>query len=111
MSIRVSKRSTEKDAIFQLEGRLDTAGSAILKLELDMATQNPTGNIIIDMSKVSFISSAGIGITVKAQSLLKPKGLEVRVAAPTEEVKKVYDLLGFSHVVKIFPTLNDALKA
>ena len=48
---------------------------------------------------------------MKAQSILKPKGLEVRVAAPTEEVKKVYDLLGFSHVVKIFPTLNDALKA
>src|SRR5687767_6495555 len=111
MSIRVSKRNTEKDAIFQLEGRLDTAGSAILKLELDMATMNPTGNIILDMSKVSFISSAGIGVTVKAHSLLKPKGFELRIAAANEEVKKVFDLLGFSHVVKLFATLNDALKA
>lgn len=111
MSIRVSKRNTEKDFIYMLEGRLDTAGSAILKLELDMITVNPTGNIIIDMSKVSFISSAGIGVTVKAHSLLKQKGFEVRVAAANDEVKKIYDLLGFSHVVKLFPTLNDALKA
>lgn len=111
MSIRVSKRNTEKDFIYMLEGRLDTAGSAILKLELDMITANPTGNIIIDMSKVSFISSAGIGVTVKAHSLLKQKGFEVRVAAANDEVKKIYDLLGFSHVVKLFATLNDALKA
>ena len=111
MSIRVSKRNTEKDFIYQLEGRLDTAGSAILKLELDMATANPAGNIIIDMSKVTFISSAGIGVTVKAHSVLKQKGFEVRVAAANDEVKKVYDLLGFSHVVKLFPTLNDALKS
>ena len=71
----------------------------------------PAGNIIIDMSKVTFISSAGIGVTVKAHSVLKQKGFEVRVAAANDEVKKVYDLLGFSHVVKLFPTLNDALKS
>lgn len=110
MSIRVSKRNTDKEAIYQLEGRLDTAGRAVLKLELDMATANPECNIVLDMSKVTFISSAGIGVTVKAHSVLKPKGFEVRVAAPTEDVKKVYDLLGFSHVIKIFPTLSDALK-
>jgi anti-anti-sigma factor len=111
MSIRVSKRNNNNDSVLVLEGRLDTSGSAILKLELDMATANPSGNIILDMGHVTFISSAGIGVTVKAQSILKQKGFEVRVAAANPEVKKIYDLLGFSHVVKLFPTLSDALKA
>lgn len=110
MSIRISKRNHDNDLIFQLEGRLDTAGSAVLKLELDMATANPSGNIIMDMAKVTFISSAGIGVTVKAHSLLKPKGFAVRVAAANDEVRKIYDLLGFSQVIKIFPTLSEALK-
>lgn len=110
MSIKVSKRNSDKDVVYMLEGRLDTSGSAILKLELDMATANATGNIILDMSRVTFISSAGIGVTVKGHSVLKQKGYEIRVAAPTDEVKKIYDLLGFSHVIKLFPTLSDALK-
>lgn len=110
MSIKVSKRNSDKDFVYQLEGRLDTAGSAVLKLEFDMATANPTGNIIIDMSRVTFISSAGIGVTVKAHSVLKQKGFEIRVAAANDEVKKIYDLLGFSHVVKLYPTIADALK-
>lgn len=109
MSIRVTKRNHDNDTVFQLEGRLDTAGSAVLKLEMDMATANPSGNIIMDMSKVTFISSAGIGITVKAHSQLKQKGFAVRVAAANDEVRKIYDLLGFSQVVKIYPTLGEAL--
>jgi anti-anti-sigma factor len=110
MSIRINKRSNDKFVIYQLEGRLDTAGSAILKLDLDMETQNPKGNIVLEMSKVTFISSAGIGVTVKSHSLLKQKGFEMRVAAANEEVKKIYDLLGFSHVIHLYATLNDALK-
>lgn len=110
MSIRISKRSNDKCVIYQLEGRLDTAGSAILKLELDMETQNPSGNIVLEMSRVTFISSAGIGVTVKSHSLLKQKGFEMRVAAANEEVKKIYDLLGFSNVIHLYATLNDALK-
>ena len=42
MSIKVSKRNSDKDFVYQLEGRLDTSGSAVLKLEFDMATANPT---------------------------------------------------------------------
>lgn len=110
MSIRINKRNNDKYIIYQLEGRLDTTGSAVLKLELDMETQSPSCSIILDMSHVTFISSAGIGVTVKSHSLLKQKGYEIRVAAPNDEVKKIYDLLGFSHVIRLYASLGDALK-
>lgn len=111
MSVKINRRNQENAVIYELEGRLDTSGSATFKIELDMAVIKPTGHIIIDMSKVSFISSAGIGVTVKAHSMLKQKGFEVRVASANDEVKKIYDLLGFSNVVKLYPTLADALHA
>jgi anti-sigma B factor antagonist len=64
--------------------------------------------LVIDLSDVKIITSSGIGIFLNINQSLK-SGL--RLAAPQPEVEKVLDLTKVSSVVKIFNTVDAALKS
>lgn len=64
--------------------------------------------LVLDLSDVKMITSSGIGIFLNINQSLK-SGL--RLAAPMPEVEKVLALTKVNTVVKIFNTVDAALKS
>ena len=113
ISMSISLDVTEKSGsiIISLSGRLDSQGSNILKKELEDPCEKAQGNVIINMENGSFMSSAGIGVTVKALTTLKSKGFDLRLAKVSDEIKKIYDMLGFSSAIRFYSDVNAATQA
>ena len=64
--------------------------------------------LVLDLSDVKMITSSGIGIFLNINQSLKSS---FRLAAPQPEVEKVLELTKVTSVVKLFSTVDAALKS
>ena len=82
-----------------LEGRLDTTTSPELEGELKNS-YNSTDSLVLDFSKLDYISSAGLRVLLSAHKVMSAKsGMKIRNV--NEVVREVFDVTGFSDILTI----------
>jgi anti-sigma B factor antagonist len=69
---------------------------------------NNIKKLVLDLSKVESITSTGIGIFLNVNNNLKSK---FRLACASPDVKKVLELTKVNSVIKVFDTVNEAIKS
>jgi anti-anti-sigma factor len=95
-------------AVYRIIGRIDALTSHDLESAVGSATRSGTSRIIFDLSKVDFISSAGLWvILVTAKNAAAAKGgLSIFGVRPA--VIEVFEISG---VRKIIPIVSDETEA
>ena len=82
-----------------LEGRLDTITAPeleqALKESLDSAQE-----LIMDFSKLDYISSAGLRVLLSAQKVMSKQG-SMKVVHVSELVMEVFEVTGFTDILTI----------
>ena len=66
--------------------------------------------LIVDMSNVDYISSAGAGVFIGAIGLAQENSGNIIIIRPKPGVKEVFDLLGLSQIFPITDNMESALK-
>ncbi len=82
-----------------LEGRLDTNTSPQLEEKLKASIDNVT-ELVFDIEKLQYISSAGLRVLLSAQKIMNKQGSMV-VKNSSEEVREIFDVTGFSDILTI----------
>lgn len=67
--------------------------------------------LVVDLSAVSFLDSAGLGALIGAIRRLRHLGGEVAVASPRPLVSRVLPTTGFDRVVDVSETVEEAAEA
>lgn len=83
----------------KLEGRLDTTTSPQLETELGSNLDGVT-ELIFDLQKLEYISSAGLRVLLSAQKTMNNQGSMV-VKNSIEEIREIFDVTGFSDILTI----------
>jgi anti-anti-sigma factor len=91
-------------------GRVDNLTSAAFQARLLAAVASNAGDVVVDMSGVEYISSAGLRALMTA-SRQKPKERRLAVACLRPVVREIFEISRFSHVVPVFATVEDASTA
>lgn len=65
--------------------------------------------VIVDMAGVDYISSAGCGVFIGALGTAMENGGNIVPAAPSENVREVFDLLGLGQVLSIVDSVAEAV--
>jgi anti-anti-sigma factor len=103
----VSKKEGEQ-TVAVVKGRLDAVSAPVFEKELLGLIEKGERWIVLDFTGLSYISSAGLrSILSVAKNLRAEKG-ELGVAALQEDVKKVFDISGFSSIMPVFETVAAA---
>ena len=97
MTIRKQQNGTE--LTLALEGRLDTTTSPDLEKELK-ASMDGADSLVLDFSKLEYISSAGLRVLLSAHKAMAVKG-GMTVANANEIVQEVFDVTGFSDILTL----------
>lgn len=97
MTIRKQQNGTE--LTLALEGRLDTTTSPELEKELK-ASMDGADSLVLDFSKLEYISSAGLRVLLSAHKAMDGKG-GMTVANANEIVQEVFDVTGFSDILTL----------
>ena len=105
MSLIIDSREQGPDELlFSVQGEIVQHSYETLDETLTQATDDGHFKIRIDLSKVSYISSAGIGVLVSCAGRIanESDGL-FELLAPTLPVMNVFESMGFSQFFTIIP--------
>jgi len=82
-----------------LEGRLDTMTAPELEAELNGSMEGAE-SLVLDFSKLDYISSAGLRVLLAAHKAMNAKG-GMKVTHVNEIVREVFEVTGFSDILTI----------
>ncbi|MBQ3669308.1 MAG: STAS domain-containing protein [Clostridia bacterium] len=82
-----------------LTGRLDTVTSPELE-KVITGSLDGIKALTLELEKLEYISSAGLRVLLQAQKLMNGKGT-MKVLHPSEIVREVFDVTGFSDILDI----------
>jgi len=83
-----------------IDGRVDINSSTKLQ-EAILEVFKTSKHLVLDFSKVVYLSSAGLRALLIGQKTAASKGAKVELQNPTPTVKAVLDSVGFSKVLAI----------
>ena len=81
------------------EGRLDTMTAPELEAELNKSL-DLAESLVLDLSKLEYISSAGLRVLLSAHKKMVGKG-GMKVTNVNEIVQEVFEVTGFSDILTI----------
>ena len=113
MLLQIEERRIEPDiTVIELAGRL-ALGRESQRLEqlVDELAKRGVLKIVLDMSKVGYIDSAGIGLVALAAGKLREAGGRVVVCAPEGKVLSLLHMTQMDAIVTICPTPEAAAAA
>jgi anti-sigma B factor antagonist len=65
--------------------------------------------IVVNCSGLSYIASAGLGAIMGAIEEIRANGGDLRLSDLNETVRNIFEILGFNHLYRIFPTEMEAV--
>lgn len=94
--------------ILSLIGKLDARTDAKFNTEVNRLIQKNFNLIFIEMSKLTFLDSTGLGACMKAHRAAREKGGVIIFVSPSEPVNKVFRITGADSIFNISSSKTDA---
>lgn len=95
--------------IISIEGSIDALNSNKIEQELISQIQSGSSKLILNLSKVNFMSSAGLRMVLQVLKETRSQAGDLRIACAQPSVLKSLDLSGFTSILKYFSTLDAAI--
>jgi anti-sigma B factor antagonist len=105
ISISEMKRVT----LIEISGRIDSTNATKLGEALNEQIDAGRHQLVTDLSRVDYMSSAGLRELVSAVKKLRKLNGDLRVASPSPRVKEVLDLAGLDSIFQMFTTPVEAV--
>jgi len=93
-----------------IKGLLDAYTYSQFKQAIDNLFEQNKYKLIVNMSNVGYISTAGAGVFIGAIGIAKEKEGNIVIIRPNPAVKEVFDILGVSKFCQITDNMESALK-
>jgi anti-anti-sigma factor len=101
---------SDEVAVVQCSGELDIVRAPTLRTELMAAVDNRHAGLVVDLSDVSYIDSAGVNVLFEVADGLRQHQLGLAVVIPTGSlVERVVTLVDLGSVAPIERDLEAAL--
>jgi anti-anti-sigma factor len=95
--------------VIQAAGEIDVVTAPQLAEAIAGASAQPADAVVVDLTEVTFLGSAGLAVLVGAQEQVGDRGF--RIVAGTTIVLRSLMVTGLTDVLDAFPTLDAALAA
>jgi anti-sigma B factor antagonist len=107
---KIEKESAEKGVVIvRLTGYLDAHTFERLEETIGELFGQAKYKIVVDLSQVEYISSAGAGVFIGALSEAHEHKGNIVLMNPTANVREVFDLLGLTQIFQVVDDRGAAL--
>ena len=112
--MNVTSRRFANAVVVRAAGRLDQDTCDAFRTDLMQhveAAARDGGAIVLDLSKLEYVSSAGLRCFMLASRQAKAQSGRIFVAALQSMVKEIFEISHFNLVFQVFPSVREALGA
>ncbi|MDX5421973.1 MAG: STAS domain-containing protein [Hymenobacteraceae bacterium] len=98
-------------SIIKVAGELDANTAVVADNSFTEAIATVPSVIVVDLTELQYISSAGLGVILAAFHECRSKGIHLLFFGLQPKTKNVLEILGLEKVITIFRTREEALQA
>jgi len=99
MEVTITKEGNKTTAF--LTGRLDTTNAEQFQKDITSLFEDPNPDIVLDCTEMDYTSSQGLRLFLMLQKTVASKGGAMVMTNMKPQVKEVFDITGFSNIIKI----------
>jgi anti-sigma B factor antagonist len=108
MSFNVSEKYN--CVIIEFKGNVMGGPDAVsLNEELHDLIEKDKTNVVVDLGKVKFMNSSGLGMLIGALTTMKKAGGDLRIANATDKIESLLIITKLITVFKHYKTLDEAV--
>jgi anti-anti-sigma factor len=104
-------RKEDGVAVIELSGRFDAVSAEEAKQELHGLIEEGNTKLVLNLSRLEFIDSAGLGVLVSCLRRAAAEGGDLRVAEVPTFCRSIFELTRLTRVFDVTESEEDALKA
>jgi anti-sigma B factor antagonist len=106
---RASLGSLNPPQVITMPAEIDLGNSGRLGDQVRAAFRPGASVVIADLTPTTFCDTSGARVLVLASKEAAAADIELRLAVPEGNVRRMMRLLGLDHVLRLYPSLADAL--
>jgi anti-sigma B factor antagonist len=81
----------------------------LFEAEIQRALAGGRFKLVVNCRGLAYIASAGLGAIMGAIEEVRENGGDIRLSELNESVRNIFEILGFNHLYKIYPTEIEAV--
>lgn len=108
MDLSLTENLVGSQLVVGVRGEVDVHSAAQLRDQLFAALDAGNPTVIVDLSKLDFIDSTGLGALVAGRNHAAEVNATLRLVCASERLLKLFRITGLDTVFEIFPTLDTA---
>ncbi len=109
--MELSVREIDSIPVIDVFGEVDLYNAKSIKDAIDEKVKEQKYEIVVNLEKVPFMDSSGIGTLVTGMYKLKKYHGNLKVSGVNGSVAKVFKLTGMESHLEIFPTVEEAVSS
>ena len=108
--MEINEQKTDQCVIIGITGRLDTTNYNMLEKKLMELIDSHHDKILVECSKMDYISSSGLRILLMALKKITLMKGKFALCGLQENIHEIFEISGFTSIFEIHSTKEDALK-
>jgi anti-sigma B factor antagonist len=109
VDFKLETKEVKSVPILKLQGEMDVYTAPRVRSRLVDLVDQGKHNIIVDLQKVDFLDSSGLGVLVGGLKRVKPHKGSIVLIINEEKILKIFKITGLTKVFPIFDTEKKAL--
>ncbi|MBE6509887.1 MAG: STAS domain-containing protein [Methanobrevibacter millerae] len=98
--MNIEKNYNNKELTINVENRIDTVTAPEFENEIN-DEMGKFDSLIIDFSKLDYISSAGLRVLIATQKKLKSENIPMTIKNVNGNINEIFRMSGFDKILKI----------
>lgn len=109
--LKISTEQHGKVTLAKCAGFIDSETAGEVENMMSTLIREKKFNIIIDLNRTDYVSSAGWGIFVGYVRDLRKAGGDLKFVNMKREVREIFELLDFTNILEYYGDIESAAKA
>jgi anti-sigma B factor antagonist len=105
----VESREVEGVSLLYPKGFINAHTVRLFESELQKSLREGRFRLVVNCSGLSYIASAGLGAMMGVIEEIRRNGGDLRLASLNETVLNIFEILGFDHLYRLFPSEAEAI--
>ncbi len=110
MDLELETSQRDGVAVLALRGEIDVYTAPRMRQAIVDLVDAGSLNIVVDMDKVDFLDSTGLGVLVEGLKRVKTRNGTLSLVVTQDKILKIFDITGLNKAFPIHASLDDALK-
>ncbi len=109
MELSLSTRDVADRSVVEVAGEIDVYTAPQLRERLINLVESGARQVVVDLGRVEFLDSTGLGVLVGALKRLRSAGGELSLVCAQERLLKIFRITGLDRVFTLYDSVDAAV--